>query len=105
MLISYRHVSPIRSSAGHRCCASTYLVNLGISYPRADFRTCRLTGSAVFTGLGIYALREAHIQGAFRKVRMKGQPVVGGQITAVLGLGEWSLTCPVLVLGASGIGV
>jgi hypothetical protein len=54
----------------------------------ADNRSCRLTGAATFTGVGIYALRQAQIQGTFQRVRPKGGSVVGGQVTAVIGIGE-----------------
>lgn len=51
-------------------------------------RTCKLTGAAAFSGVGIYALMEAKKQGAFSKVRPKGAPIVGGPVTAALGVGE-----------------
>lgn len=51
-------------------------------------RTCKLTGAAAFSGVGIYALMEAKTQGAFSKVRPKGAPIVGGPVTAALGVGE-----------------
>lgn len=54
-------------------------------------RACRLTGAATFTGLGLYAMRQAQIQGAFQRVRPKGSPVIGGQVTAVIGLGTSTL--------------
>ena len=54
----------------------------------ADPRTCKLTGAAAFSGVGIYALMEAKKQGAFSKVRPKGAPIVGGPVTAALGVGE-----------------
>jgi hypothetical protein len=54
----------------------------------ADNRSCRLTGAATFTGVGIYALRQAQLQGTFQRVRPKGGSVVGGQVTAVIGIGE-----------------
>jgi len=52
-------------------------------------RSCRLTGAATFSGLGIYALRQAQLQGTFQKVRPKGGSIIGGQITAAIGLGEF----------------
>ena len=55
---------------------------------RADNRSCRLTGAATFTGVGIYALRQAQLQGTFERVRPKGGSLVGGQVTAVIGIGE-----------------
>ena len=62
------------------------------SWKAADrSRACRLTGAATFTGLGIYAMRQAQLQGAFQRVRPKGAPVIGGQVTAVIGLGTLSL--------------
>jgi len=57
---------------------------------RADNRSCRLTGAATFTGVGIYALRQAQLQGTFQRVRPKGGSIVGGQVTAVIGIGELS---------------
>lgn len=54
----------------------------------AELRACRLTGAAAFSGVGIYALIEARKQGAFSKVRPKGAPIVGGPVTAALGVGE-----------------
>jgi hypothetical protein len=54
----------------------------------ADDRSCRLTGAATFTGVGIYALRQAQLQGTFQRVRPKGGSVVGGQVTAVIGIGQ-----------------
>lgn len=63
-----------------------------LSLPKADcradaIRACRLTGATTFTGLGVYALRQAQLQGTFQRVRPKGAPVIGGQVTAVIGLG------------------
>lgn len=52
------------------------------------FRTCRLTGAAVFTGVGTYALVQANQQGAFKRIRPQGAPVVAGKITALIGTGE-----------------
>jgi hypothetical protein len=60
----------------------------GIKVEGADNRSCRLTGAATFTGVGIYALRQAQLQGTFQRVRPKGGSVVGGQVTAVIGIGE-----------------
>lgn len=55
-----------------------------------DCLPCRLVGAGAFTGIGTYALFEAHRQGAFAKhppaVRVAG----GGRITAVLGVGKCS---------------
>jgi len=62
----------------------------GESNDGVDDRSCRLTGAATFTGLGIYALRQAQLQGTFQRIRPKGSPVVGGQVTAVIGVGESS---------------
>jgi len=56
---------------------------------RADNRSCRLTGAATFTGVGIYALRQAQVQGTFQRVRPRGGSIVGGQVTAVIGIGEF----------------
>ena len=56
----------------------------------ADNRSCRLTGAATFTGVGIYALRQAQLQGTFQRVRPKGGSIVGGQVTAVIGIGEFT---------------
>lgn len=56
----------------------------------ADHRACRLTGFATLSGVGAYALYEAGQQGAFAKIRPKGKPIVGAQITAVVGVGECS---------------
>ena len=61
----------------------------GIKVEEADNRSCRLTGAATFTGVGIYALRQAQLQGTFQRVRPKGGSVVGGQVTAVIGIGEF----------------
>lgn len=52
------------------------------------FRTCRLTGAAAFTGIGTYALVQANQQGAFKRIRPQGAPVVAGKITALVGTGE-----------------
>lgn len=52
-------------------------------------RSCRLTGAATFSGLGIYALRQAQLQGTFQKVRPKGGSIIGGQVTAAIGIGEF----------------
>jgi len=61
-------------------------------------RSCRLTGAATFSGLGIYALRQAQLQGTFQKIRPKGGSIIGGQITAAIGLGEfWESVRRVLV--------
>jgi hypothetical protein len=60
----------------------------GIKVEGADDRSCRLTGAATFTGVGIYAIRQAQLQGTFQRVRPKGGSVVGGQVTAVIGIGE-----------------
>lgn len=57
-------------------------------YIMLTLRACKLTGAAAFSGLGIYALIEANKQGAFSKVRPKGAPIVGGPVTAALGVGE-----------------
>lgn len=54
----------------------------------SQHRPCRLTGAVAFTGLGGYAIYEASRQGTFRRVRRPGSPVIGGQVTAVIGLGE-----------------
>jgi len=68
---------------------------------RADNRSCRLTGAATFTGVGIYALRQAQLQGTFQRVRPRGGSIVGGQVTAVIGIGEshYYLSCLVLASG------
>lgn len=52
------------------------------------FRTCRLTGAAAFTGIGAYALVQANQQGAFKRIRPQGAPVVAGKITGLIGTGE-----------------
>jgi len=57
---------------------------------RADNRSCRLTGAATFTGVGIYALRQAQLQGTFQRVRPRGGSIVGGQVTAVIGIGGFT---------------
>ena len=56
---------------------------------RADNRSCRLTGAATFTGVGIYSLRQAQVQGTFQRGRPRGGSIVGGQVTAVIGIGEF----------------
>ncbi|RSH83939.1 hypothetical protein EHS25_005183 [Saitozyma podzolica] len=63
-----------------------------------DCLPCRLTGAAAFTGLGGYAIYEASRQGTFRRVRPPGSPVIGGQVTAVIGLVFISLGIGRLVL-------
>ncbi|GMK56007.1 hypothetical protein CspeluHIS016_0210630 [Cutaneotrichosporon spelunceum] len=50
-----------------------------------DCTSCRLTGAATLTGLGLYALHEARQQGAFAKVRPKGSPR-GAPISAAIGV-------------------
>lgn len=67
------------------------MARLPVSDPGASVLTlsaCKLTGAAAFSGVGIYALMEANKQGAFSKVRPKGAPIVGGPVTAALGVGE-----------------
>lgn len=51
-------------------------------------RSCRLTGSAAFTGLGLYALNQGRLQGALKKVRPPGAPMVNGQVSLLLGVGQ-----------------
>ncbi|OWZ59946.1 hypothetical protein C356_00508 [Cryptococcus neoformans c45] len=55
------------------------------AFPGKDCLTCRLTGAAVFTGFGTYALVQANQQGAFKRIRPQGAPVVAGKITALIG--------------------
>jgi hypothetical protein len=71
-------------------CPSHCQCPIGHACQLADpqYRPCRLTGAAAFTGLGGYAIYEASRQGTFRRVRPPGSPVIGGQVTAVIGLGE-----------------
>jgi hypothetical protein len=71
-------------------CPSHCQCPIGRACQLADsrYRPCRLTGAAAFTGLGGYAIYEASRQGTFRRVRPPGSPVIGGQVTAVIGLGE-----------------
>ncbi|KIR50796.1 hypothetical protein I315_06738 [Cryptococcus gattii Ru294] len=54
-------------------------------FPGKDCLTCRLTGAAAFTGIGAYALVQANQQGAFKRIRPQGAPVVAGKITALIG--------------------
>jgi len=56
----------------------------------AETRACRLTGAATFTGVGAYALYQGRAQGALKKVRPAGAPIINGQISLVLGVGEFS---------------
>lgn len=51
-------------------------------------RSCRLTGAAAFTGLGLYAMNQGRLQGALRKVRPPGAPVMSGQISMLIGVGK-----------------
>lgn len=37
-------------------------------------------------------MRQAQLQGTFQRVRPKGSPIVGGQVTAVIGLGMSLIT-------------
>ncbi|KAK8844733.1 hypothetical protein IAR55_006583 [Kwoniella newhampshirensis] len=55
------------------------------AYPQKDCLACRMTGAAAFSGLGVYALNQANQQGAFKRVRPVGSPIVAGKITAVIG--------------------
>ncbi|WWD22713.1 hypothetical protein CI109_107206 [Kwoniella shandongensis] len=55
------------------------------AFPGQDCLACRLTGAGAFSGLGLYALNQAHQQGAFKRVRPVGAPIVAGKITAVIG--------------------
>ncbi|WVF66579.1 hypothetical protein IAT40_001319 [Kwoniella sp. CBS 6097] len=50
-----------------------------------DCLSCRLTGAAAFTGLGVYAINQARVQGAFKTVRPRGQPMVAVKATAIIG--------------------
>jgi hypothetical protein len=68
----------------------------------ADDRSCRLTGAATFTGVGVYAIRQAQLQGTFQRVRPKGGSVVGGQVTTVIGIGEFIYF---LILFEPGMGI
>ena len=56
--------------------------------------SCRLTGAAAFSGLGLYALYQGRQQGAFQRIKPKGSPVIAGQLSVVLGLGEWKVEIP-----------
>ncbi|TYJ57447.1 hypothetical protein B9479_001764 [Cryptococcus floricola] len=55
------------------------------AFPEKDCLTCRLTGAGAFTGIGIYAIIQANNQGAFKKIRPPGAPVVAGKVTALIG--------------------
>ena len=56
--------------------------------------SCRLTGAAAFTGLGGYALYQGRQQGAFHRIKPKGSPVIAGQLSIVLGLGNAAIIIP-----------
>ncbi|OCF34856.1 hypothetical protein I316_03402 [Kwoniella heveanensis BCC8398] len=58
---------------------------IGREEQHQDCLSCRLTGAATFTGLGVYALNQARVQGAFKTVRPRGQPMVAVKATAILG--------------------
>jgi len=51
-------------------------------------RSCRLTGAATFTGVGVYALYQGRAQGALKKVRPAGAPMVNGQLSLIVGVGR-----------------
>ncbi|WVR03055.1 hypothetical protein IAU60_000044 [Kwoniella sp. DSM 27419] len=53
--------------------------------PQKDCLSCRLVGAGAFTGLGAYAIHIARQQGTFKTVRPRGQPMVAGKMTAILG--------------------
>lgn len=56
--------------------------------PYQDCLACRLTGAATFTGIGVYALEVARRDGAYRRVKPPGASLIGGRVTAALGVGE-----------------
>ena len=61
--------------------------------------SCRYTGAAAFSDLGVYALLQGRHQGAFQRIKPKGSPVIAGQVSVVLGLRESeSLGLPMMVV-------
>lgn len=71
------------TSPGRTACEHKHNTRIHAEPPR----TCKLTGAAAFSGVGVYALMEAQKQGAFSKVKPKGAPLIGGPVTAALGVG------------------
>jgi hypothetical protein len=53
-----------------------------------DCLACKLIGAGAFSGLGIYALNLAKLEGAFARVRPAGKSLVASRIQAVIGAGE-----------------
>ena len=56
---------------------------------REDCLACKLVGSAAFVGVGLYALRVAHQDGTFSRVRPPGGSLIGGRVAALMGVGEY----------------